>query len=483
MVLNDLNKEENSFRRLAENLPGIVYRVLIEDDNRMIFFNDMVQTMTGYSPEELKKGKVCSIYPLILPEDRLNVINIVKNAIENNVPFEVEYRINNKSGELKWLFERGRPIRGDNENPSYIDGVIFDITDRKETEKKLKVSNEELDKRIHERTKQLKKSEEQFRLLFESISDPIHVIDADLKIMYINPAFERWLKSFNLDLNIVGKTPVEVWPFIGERVNDEYQKVFKTKQMHIKEDWAQFNDIRTFTETRKIPILKSGNVIQVITIIRDFSDRKKAEQKLKESEKRFKLLFENVPLQYQSLDSNGNILEVNRAWINFFGYSKEEVIGKWFGDFIDSEYLEVFNTRFPKFKETREVRGAEFEIIKKDGSHAIVLLDGNTSSDENGNFKQSHCIFKDITEQKQIQIELQESERLLKNAQELAHIGHWKLNPSTMEVSGSDELFKIFGLTHDKAMLEQIAEGVHPEDREMDLFHIRRGMEKGESWD
>ncbi|MBY9020998.1 MAG: PAS domain-containing protein, partial [Candidatus Lokiarchaeota archaeon] len=110
MAISDLNEGEKSFRRFAENLPGIVYRVLIEDDNRVIFFNDMVQTMTGYNPEDLKKGKVCSIDPLILPEDKLNVINIVKDAIENNVPFEAEYRINNKSGELKWFFESGRPI-------------------------------------------------------------------------------------------------------------------------------------------------------------------------------------------------------------------------------------------------------------------------------------------------------------------------------------------------------------------------------------
>jgi len=340
MVIDNLNKGENSFRRLAENLPGIVYRVLIEDDNRMIFFNDVVQTMTGYSPEDLKKGKVCSIDPLILPEDRVNVINIVKDAIENNVPFEVEYRINNRSGELKWFFERGRPIQGDKGNPPYIDGVIFDIT-----------------------------------------------------------------------------------------------------------------------------------------------NQKAAEKKLKESEEKFKLLYENAPLGYQSLDSNGNILEVNKAWINFFGYSKEEVIGKWFGDFIDSEHLEVFNTRFLKLKEIGEVSGTEFEIIKKDGSHAIILLDGNVSYDETGNFNQTHCIFQDITEQKQIQIKLQEGEKLLKNAQELAQIGHWKLDPSTMEVTGSDELFRIFGLTHDEATFEKFADVVHPDDREMNLFHIRRGMEKGESWD
>jgi len=239
MVLNKSNDDENSFRNPSGNLPGIVYRVLIEDDNRIIFFNSMVQTMTGYSPEDLKRGDVCCIAPLIIPEEKLNVISIVKDAIENNIPFEVKYRINSKNGEVKWFFDRGRPVNGDNGKPSYIDGIIFDIT-----------------------------------------------------------------------------------------------------------------------------------------------EQKKAEHKLKESEKKFQLLYENAPLEYQSLDSHGNILEVNKAWINFFGYSKEEVIGKWFGDFIDSEHLEVFNSQFPKFKEKGEVRGVEFDIIKKDGSHAIILLDGNIDTDE-----------------------------------------------------------------------------------------------------
>ena len=71
MDIDTVNEDNNSFRSIAENLPGIVYRVLIEEDNQKIFFNGMVQTMTGYSPEDLKKGKVCSIDPLILPEDNL----------------------------------------------------------------------------------------------------------------------------------------------------------------------------------------------------------------------------------------------------------------------------------------------------------------------------------------------------------------------------------------------------------------------------
>ena len=78
---------------------------------------------------------------------------------------------------------------------------------------------------------------------------------------------------------------------------------------------------------------------------------------------------------------------------------------------------------------------------------------------------------------------LKESEKYLKDAQSIAHIGHWKLDSITQEVSGSDELFNIFGLTHNEATLEAFANVVHPEDREYDLLHIKRGIEYGESWD
>jgi len=132
-------------------------------------------------------------------------------------------------------------------------------------------------------------------------------------------------------------------------------------------------------------------------------------KKLKESEKKFKLLYENAPLGYQSLDDKGNILIVNQSWLEFFGYPKDEVIGKWIGEFMDPEYLKVLDTNFQKFKEEGAIQGKEYDMIKKDGSHAIVSFHGKIGYDKNGNFKQTHCIFTDITERKKMEEEINQA--------------------------------------------------------------------------
>ena len=117
---------------------------------------------------------------------------------------------------------------------------------------------------------------------------------------------------------------------------------------------------------------------------------------------------ENAPLSYQSLDENGYFLAVNQAWLDTLGYSREEVIGKWFGDFLAPGYPDHFKINFPRFKAAGEIHGVEFEMVRKDGSIISVAFEGQIARDKWGGFKQTHCIFQDITEQKRAE-ELLES--------------------------------------------------------------------------
>ncbi|MDD1770860.1 MAG: PAS domain S-box protein, partial [Methanomassiliicoccales archaeon] len=133
-----------SYKTLAENLPGIVYRVKIREKGRMVFFNDMLTPITGYDASELGAGEVCSIEPFIVDEDREAVKQKVAAAMNTGEPFEVQYRLRAKDGGIRHLVERGRPLMDQDGLPLYIDGVIFDITSQKMAE----ASERELELRL-----------------------------------------------------------------------------------------------------------------------------------------------------------------------------------------------------------------------------------------------------------------------------------------------------------------------------------------------
>lgn len=141
--------------------------------------------------------------------------------------------------------------------------------------------------------------------------------------------------------------------------------------------------------------------------------RQQAEAELKESEKKFQMLFTKAPLGYQSLDGQGRFIDVNPKWLEILGYSKAEVIGRWFGDFLCPEYVEGFRQRFPLFIQQGYIH-SEFEMRCRDGQRRMIAFDGKIGYDVDGSFKQTHCILQDITDRKAIEEELNNEKELFK---------------------------------------------------------------------
>ncbi|HEY5469054.1 MAG TPA: PAS domain S-box protein [Bacteroidales bacterium] len=141
---------------------------------------------------------------------------------------------------------------------------------------------------------------------------------------------------------------------------------------------------------------------------KDIAELKHTDKALLESEERFQLLFNQAPLGYQSLDIDGNFLEVNQQWLDTLGYTRDEVIGKWFGDFLSPDYQDGFRQRFPIFKAQGHIH-SEFEMIHKNGNKLFIAFEGRIGYNTNGEFKQTHCILQDITQRKQSEEKLRQS--------------------------------------------------------------------------
>lgn len=109
-------------------------------------------------------------------------------------------------------------------------------------------------------------------------------------------------------------------------------------------------------------------------------------------------LFDNSPVCYQSLDVDGNILEVNKLWLTTFGYEKEEVIGRWFGDLIPEVLHTEFKTAFELYKDRGGVSGIFFDVLASDGRLVPVQHNGYSSFDEDKHFIRSNCFLEPAKE-------------------------------------------------------------------------------------
>ena len=121
---------------------------------------------------------------------------------------------------------------------------------------------------------------------------------------------------------------------------------------------------------------------------------------LKNTRECLRHLFEDAPLGCQSLDPDGRILMVNRAWLELLGYARDEVAGRPFSDFLAPGGADVFHRRFPVFKSEGRIRGLEIDMVRKDRRTITVSLDGTIARDRDGSVSQAHCILEDITERR-----------------------------------------------------------------------------------
>jgi PAS domain S-box-containing protein len=203
------------------------------------------------------------------------------------------------------------------------------------------------------------------------------------------------------------------------------------------------------------------------------------EKLLRESETRYRRLHESMVDAYAMVDMSGRLLESNHTYREMLGYSAEELKHMTYADLTPEKWYE-FEMRIIREQVIPDGYSQvyEKEYIRKDGTVFPVEVKTFLLRDVNNQPDAMWAIVRDITERKQVEKMLLESEELLRRAQSIAHVGHFKYNPSTGVVDGSDELFRIFGLTREQFQFSDFVNSVHPDDRALDVATIESAIEK-----
>jgi PAS domain S-box-containing protein len=381
-----LRESENAYRALAQNLPGMVYRVFIRENNRMEFFNKMLQPMTGYRVEELSAGEVCSIDSIVLSEDRETMVAAVKRAIKDHQPFEVEYRLRNKGGETRYLLERGRPIYGEDGDPLYIDGIILDISARKVTEEALR----QLD---HEKA-----------VVLNATVEGMGLVDKSLRMVWANRVVgDR--AGLSLE-QLPGRYCFEIWagrsnPCVG-------CPILKTIETGRSEEAEIPSSDGKIWLHRGYPVINaSGRVDSVVATAIDITERKRAEEAL--------LFKENIVKHSSSViatcDLEGNMTYGNPSFLRTWGFdNSEEFLGRSFWEFwlVEDRRDEIMRVLRDKGRWFGEIRA-----MRKDGSIFDVQVSSATVFDSGGNPVALTSTSTDITERKQTQEKLRQHAQIL----------------------------------------------------------------------
>lgn len=129
----------------------------------------------------------------------------------------------------------------------------------------------------------LRQSESNYRATLNAMGDAIHVVDSDLRIVLLNEAFKAWNRRLGLARNVVGRIVFEAFPFLPNSVRKEYRQVFRQGLTLHTEESSQVDGHEVATETWKIPICEDGKVVRIVTVIRDVTSRKQAEEALRQA--------------------------------------------------------------------------------------------------------------------------------------------------------------------------------------------------------
>ena len=434
----ELQAQADRLLRQFYDLPFIGIAISSPTTKRWLKFNDRLCEILGYSREEML---ATSWAEMTHPDDlAANVAALERVMSGESGGYILDKRFIHKDGRIVHTTLDARCVRKADGSPEYIFATVQDITERKLAEAKIQRLTQ-MYAALSECNQAIVRCASQEELFPQICRSAVEL--GGMKMAWVGLVDTDTLRvcpvaSFGDETDCLRDLRVSAdseSPF-GRGVTGtsirEHRPVWAQDFLNdpITAPWHERGECAGWRAAAALPLIRNGVVIGALTLCasetnafdeavrnlltkmaQDISfalnafdmeaDRQRIQVALRESESRFRDLYEKAPLAYQSLDVEGKILEVNKAWLNLLGRTRDEVIGKFIGDFMSDVSIKTLAHEFPKFQIKGSVDGPLFHFVHKDGSQRLLMVNGQIARDKEGGFLRTHCILTDLTERLQ----------------------------------------------------------------------------------
>lgn len=394
-VDENLWEDERAYRTLCDNISGMVYRGRYDWSTEIISNS---KNICGYSPEDFNSKEV-SWLDIIHPDDKQKVL-LEDSGLEGKAKTLVQnYRIIDRDGHIRWVEDHKTIyfVKADKR----VDGVVFDVTARRHAEDEIR----------------------KFKTIADDANYGVAISNLDGTLTYINEYFAA-IHGYAAE-QLIGKN---LTIFHNEeqltKVSEANQKLKVVEKLNAIEIWHTHKDGMVFPMLMNTLIIKDENnqpMYMAATAV-DITDQKKAEKAIKESEERYKTLFQDAAEGIVVADIETKKFKyANPAICRMLGYTEEEIKRMYVQDIHPKENLEYVFSEFEAQARGEKTLSPSSPCLRKDGT--IIYVNINAAKVRIDGRDCNVGFFTDITEYKRIEDELEKYKEKVLKAQRHVYIG------------------------------------------------------------
>ena len=450
--------QEEKFRAIFD---GASDGILLADPEtrKFVLANAAICRMLGYTAEELCAIEIKDIHAAA---DRALALSEFDRIVRRDSTVVTDLPVQRKDGSV--FHANISAVRIILEGTTYIAGFVRDITERKQSEAEIR------------RQKSLISS------LIDSSADIIFFKDRAGVYLGCNPAFAALAGRSQTE--IVGRTDHDIFPpAIAESFREFDRQMLESLAPQRNEEWIDYPDgRRALMETLKTPYHgPDGEVLGVLGISRDITERKQAENSLKESEARYRSLVDHLPIAVLLADASGNVITANPAVAALHQLpAPEDAVGRHLFDFIAPSEREPVRQKFAEAQTQGMNAPFESRVQREDGSELEVELSGvmvKWPPDQPANIL---ALARDITERKQAERSLKESESRYRNLVEQLPLAVLLLDTTGRVIAGNPAANRLSRCSRVEDMRgRHMSDFIAPAERERFLAIFAETMQTG----